>query len=94
MISIIIIGWVICSLICYMIVETAEPDSTEDEKVSTMAMCFCVWWLLLLVIIGEAVLKFLTKICDWLRGFLVGLFRKDGKRNDDYYKDNRILPHS
>lgn len=76
MIPKIIVGWVICSLIAYMIVETVEPDDDEDEKVQSMAICFVVWWLLLFVVIGKAVFKFLTKICDWLRGFFAGLFKR------------------
>lgn len=77
MILIIIAAWIICTLITYVIIEAEEPD-VDDEKVSTMAVCFGFWWLLLTVFIGEKVFKIvfkeLSKVGDFIGGFIAGLF--------------------
>ncbi len=72
MILIIIAAWMICVLITYVIIEAEEPD-VDDEKASTMAICFGFWWLLLTVFIGENVFKELSKAGDFIGGFIAGL---------------------
>ena len=71
--------WIIGSLITYVIIEAEEPDA-DDEKASTMAVCFCFWWLFLIVFIGEKVFKIvfkeLSKVGDFIGGFIIGLFGK------------------
>ena len=71
----IIIVWIICTLITYVIIEADEPD-VDDEKASTMAVCFCFWWLLLTVFICEKVFKGFSKVGDFIGGFIAGLFGK------------------
>lgn len=75
MVLIIIAAWIICTLITYVIIEADEPD-VDDEKVSTMAVCFGFWWLLLTVFIGEMVFKELSKVGDFIGGFIAGLLGK------------------
>ena len=78
-IAIILIMWTICAVIAYAIVGYIAPGEVEGNEIEAMALCFTNWYLLFLIGIGYLIFSTLSKVGDWTRGFLVGLFRKRGE---------------
>ena len=79
-IAIILITWVICAILTYVVIGYIDPDELEGDEVLTMWICLTLWAALIVIGFGYFVVKLLSKFGDWLRGFLVGLFEKDGEK--------------
>lgn len=82
-IAIILIVWTICAVLAYAIVGYIDPDEVEGFEAEAMWICFLTWPLIALVCAVVIPIRFIcrqmTKLGDWLRGFLVGLFGKRGE---------------
>ena len=75
-----ILAWMFCSIVTYAIVGYINPDEVEGEEALSMFVCLISWPLLMVIGFGYFVVRLLSKLGDWLRGFLTGLIKKDGDK--------------
>ena len=79
-IAIILITWVMCAILTYVVIGYIDPDELEGDEVLTMWICLTLWAPMIVIGFGYFVVKLLSKFGDWLRGFLTGLIKKDGEK--------------
>ena len=79
-----ILAWPLCSIGTYAIIGYIDPDDVEGFEAEVMLVCFLLWPLIALASVLVMPIRFIcrqmAKLGDWLRGFLVGLFGKDGEK--------------
>lgn len=79
MIAIILIAWILGAILTYAVIGYVAPHEVEDDEVIAMSLCLMLWPFLLVFGMGYVIVKLLSMFGDWLRGFLVGLFGKQGE---------------
>ena len=77
MIAICILIWLICAIIAYGIIKNIDPDYVEGDEVLVMYLCFAIWPLFLLIGIGYLIFHKLSKLGEFVAGFINSLFKED-----------------
>lgn len=80
MIIAVILVWLMCAVITYGIIKAKNPDEIEGEEVFSMFMCLMVWPFLLIFGIGYLLLSKLSKLGEFVAGFINSLFSGDKER--------------
>ena len=71
-----IIGWIMCAIVTYGIVEFVDYIDEIDDEALFMFACIICWPLLIVIIIGYFLLKKLSYLGEFVGGFLYGAFKK------------------
>lgn len=61
----IILGWILATLITYIILECIEPSDDIGDKVQGMAALLVVWPVFIMVVVAQLLLKRFVKVGDW-----------------------------
>lgn len=71
--------WTLCGVITYGVIRHISPEDVEGDEVLCMYLCFCIWPFFLVLAFGLYVFRRLSKIGDFVGGFIDSITRKDDK---------------
>lgn len=79
MIVICILIWLLCAIIEYGIIKAIDPDEVEGDEELIMWLCFLLWPLFLMIGIGYLIFHELSKLGEFVAGFINHMFKEDSE---------------